>query len=96
MPAYRMRKRARQQNEKSRHQRNNLRLSRLSQKIKEASGSGRSGRSQWEVPHRDQSMGLKEMLVGLRLVVGSQIRFQVQGLKREQRLSSLHIVVCVC
>lgn len=66
MPAYRMRKRARQQNEKSRHQRNNLRLSRLSQKIKEASGSGRSGRSQWEVPHRDQSMGLKEMLVGLR------------------------------
>lgn len=65
MPAYRMRKRARQQNEKSRHQRNNLRLSRLSQKTKEPSGSGRSGRSQWEVPHRDQSMGLKEMLVGL-------------------------------
>lgn len=48
MPAYRMRTRAGGGNKKSSRQDNNWRLSRLSQEITEARGSGSSGRSQPE------------------------------------------------
>ena len=48
MPAYRMRKRAGRGNKKSSRQGNDRRLSRRSQGITEARGSGSSGRSQPE------------------------------------------------
>ena len=59
MPAYRMRKRAGGGNKKSSRQGNNQRLSRMSQGITEARGSGSSGRSQPEghTGMRGQNLG---------------------------------------
>ena len=86
MPAYRMRKRAGQGNRESSRQGNN-------RQTVTGNDRGKRLRKPWAVSpggaQPDERTGLGERLLGIRGAVsldvgsGSQVRFQLQGLKRE-------------
>lgn len=80
-------------NQRRSSQSNNLKFSRLSQKIKKKKEAQGVGGSHQEVLHRGQKGAWRSSFMSL--LARSHIGFQAQGLKREQMGCSMYICGCL-